>query len=266
MTMKPAAALLAAGHVVPSAAVTLLTAALGVAIGLDIGSLAVLTLALFSGQLLIGWSNDLIDLDRDRQVGRTEKPLVSGDLTLPTARAAVAVAAVVCVVASLACGLAAGTVHLVFGVGFALAYNLGLKSTVMSWLPYFVAFGSLPVIVTLTADPNDLPPLWMIAVSGLLGVGGHLLNVAPDLGDDNATGVRGLPHILGARRIPYVAAVLLVGATAIAVIANSHLPWMWPGLAVVVVVALATMRGPGRVPLYGAMAIAAVDVVMLVLA
>src|ERR1700748_1381489 len=102
MATNPAATLLAAGHVVPSSAVTLLTTALGIAVGLDVGSLAVLAIALFSGQLLIGWSNDLIDRARDRQVGRTEKPLVSGDLGLTTARAAVAVAAVVCVVASMA--------------------------------------------------------------------------------------------------------------------------------------------------------------------
>src|SRR3712207_7375206 len=34
-----------------------------------------------------------------------------------------------------------------------------------------------------------------------LGVGAHLLNVLPDLEDDAATGVRGLPHVLGPRRI-----------------------------------------------------------------
>jgi 4-hydroxybenzoate polyprenyltransferase len=176
----------------------------------------------------------------------------------------VALAGIVCVVASLACGLAAGLVHLVLGVGSALAYNSALKSTVFSWLPYFVAFGSLPVVVTLTADPPDLPPLWMIAVAGLLGVGAHLLNVVPDLDDDADTGIQGLPHLLGARRIPFVAAVLLVGATAIAVVANTQMPWLWAGLGVVVVIAMVTMRAPGRAPFYGAIAIAAVDVTMLV--
>jgi 4-hydroxybenzoate polyprenyltransferase len=117
----------------------------------------------------------------------------------------------------------------------------------------------------LTADPSRLPPVWMVAVSGLLGVGAHLLNVVPDLGDDAATGIQGLPHLLGARRIPFVAAGLLVGATAIAVVANAHVPWLWAGLGGVVVIALATMRAPGRAPFYGAIVIAAVDVTMLVL-
>ncbi|WP_231373543.1 UbiA family prenyltransferase [Nocardia sp. 348MFTsu5.1] len=254
-----------AGHTIPAAAVTLLTAAVGVAEDLEIGSIAILMVAVFSGQLVVGWTNDLIDRERDRQVGRTDKPLASGDLSPTTAVVAVGVAGVVCVVASLACGLAAAAVHLVLGIGSALAYNAGLKSTYLSWLPYFVAFGSLPVVVTLTADPTYLPPVWMIAVSGLLGVGAHLLNVMPDLDDDAATGITGLPHRLGARRIPGVAAGLLIGATAIAVVANSQVMWLWIGLGVVVVIALTTMRRSGRAPFYGAIAIAGVDVTMLLL-
>ena len=42
---------------------------------------------------------------------------------------------------SLASGLLAGLAHLV-GVAAAWAYNLGLKSTRISWVPYAVAFGS----------------------------------------------------------------------------------------------------------------------------
>jgi 4-hydroxybenzoate polyprenyltransferase len=258
-------ALVGAAHAVPAVAVTLLTAAVAVASDVDAGSIGVLMVAVFSGQLIVGWTNDLLDRDRDRQVGRTDKPLANGTLGPRAVTVAVALTGVVCVVASLACGLAAGLVHLVLGVGSALAYNTALKSTVLSWLPYFVAFGSLPVVVTLTADPPDLPPVWLIAVSGLLGVGAHLLNVVPDLGDDAATGVQGLPHLLGARRIPVVAAVLLIGATAIAVVANTQMPWLWVGLGVVVVIAFVTMRAPGRAPFYGAIAIAAVDVTMLVL-
>ncbi|HEY9311507.1 UbiA family prenyltransferase [Williamsia sp.] len=263
--MKTATALVVAGHAIPAVAVTVLTAAVGVTVELDPRSIAVLMVAVFSGQLVVGWTNDLIDRERDRQVGRTDKPLATGDLSPKTAVEAVALAGIVCVAASFACGLPAALVHLLLGVGSALAYNTGLKSTVLSWLPYFVAFGSLPVVVTLTADPSHLPPAWMIAVSGLLGTGAHLLNVMPDLADDAATGVRGLPHLLGARRLPYVAGVLLVGASAIAVLANSQLLWMWAGLVVVIVIALVTMRGTGRVPFYGAIAIAGIDVTMLVL-
>ena len=44
----------------------------------------------------------------------------------------------------------------------------------------------------------------------------HLTNVLPDLEDDAATGVRGLPHRLGPRASAVVAAVaLIVGAVAV---------------------------------------------------
>ena len=83
-------------------------------------------------------------------------------------------------------------------VAAAWAYNLGLKSTVWSWVPYAVAFGGLTVFVALADDAA--PPWWWPVGAALLGVGAHLLNVLPDLDDDAATGVRGLPHRLGPRR------------------------------------------------------------------
>ena len=45
------------------------------------------------------------------------------------------------------------------------------------------------------------PPAWMMATGAVLGVGAHLLNALPDLADDDATGVRGLPQRLGAGRV-----------------------------------------------------------------
>ena len=58
----------------------------------------------------------------------------------------------------------------------------------------------------------------MAAAGALLGVGAHLVNVLPDLADDAATGVRGLPHRLGARRSSVLAAAVLVGATVVIVV------------------------------------------------
>ena len=100
-------------------------------------------LAVLAGQLSVGWSNDLLDEARDRAVGRPDKPLAAGDLGTATVRAACAVAVVATVVLSLACGLFAGSVHLLC-VASAWAYNAGLKSTVWSWVLYAVLFRGLP--------------------------------------------------------------------------------------------------------------------------
>lgn len=256
--------LLRAAHAGPAAAVTLLTALLATAQGTEPRQACLVVLAVLAGQLSIGWGNDLVDAGRDRSSGRTDKPLATGAVSTRTVAAACAVALASCVVLSLACGWAAGAVHLVC-VAMAWAYNLGLKTTIWSWLPYAVSFGGLTVFVAL-AD-SDTAPWWWVAGAALLGVGAHLLNVLPDLDDDEATGIRGLPHRLGRDRIAPVAAVVLLGASAVILIGGS------PGAAIalpagilVLVLGGVVVAGSGRAPFVSAIAIALVDTVALVTA
>jgi len=262
----PVRALLSASHPGPSVAVTALTFVLSVAVGHGVGRALLVAAAVAAGQLTIGWSNDLIDLAADRQVHRTDKPVARGDVEPGAVRAAIAVAGVACVVLSVLCGPASAAVHLLAGVGSGWAYNLGVKATPWSWLPYAVAFGGLPVFVSLTEDADQIPPLWLPVAGALLGVGAHFVNVLPDLADDAATGVRGLPHRLGARWSPVVAAAVLVTAAVVIVVgAPVH-------SAVVAVVALVVTAGlaavalfaHGRAPFRAAIAMALVDVAMLV--
>ncbi|MGU3290824.1 UbiA family prenyltransferase [Williamsia sp. M5A3_1d] len=263
--MVNAVALARAGHLTPAVAVTALSTVLA-ATG-DVAPVVVVALAIavFSGQLVVGWTNDLIDRDTDIAVHRTDKPLVVGTVTRRTVVTATVIAAGVSVVASLLCGVAAGTVHLVAGVGAALAYNLGVKRTLFSWVPYLVAFGSVPIAVGLASRSGDLPPAWVVAMAALLGVGAHLLNVFPDLEDDAASGIAGLPHRLGHNRIPTIAAALLVGATVIGVVATDRGVWQWVVFGVVVVVAAVCTRGPGRTPFYATMLIAGIDLTLIVI-
>jgi 4-hydroxybenzoate polyprenyltransferase len=254
----------AAAHIGPGLAVTVLAGLLAAAQGLEPGRAALAVGAVLAGQLSIGWSNDLIDLPRDRRTGRADKPLVAGAVSVRAVRAACAVAVLVCVVLSLACGVAAGLVHLAC-VGAGWAYNLGLKSTVWSWLPYAVAFGGLTVFVAL-AD-SDVPPWWWPVGGALLGVGAHLLNVLPDLDDDAATGVRGLPHRLGRRWIAPVAAAVMVTATAVVLLGGSPPPVLAVVAgAVVLVLAAVVVASGGRRPFVAAIGIALVDAAMLVVA
>ncbi|UNX54776.1 UbiA family prenyltransferase [Georgenia sp. TF02-10] len=261
-----AGALLRASHLAPTLAVTTVAALLAAAAGLSPRTGAVLTLAVLAGQLSIGWSNDLLDADRDARVGRRDKPLVTGALSRRLVRRSVAAALVVCVVASLAVGLAAGLVHLL-AVAAGWAYNLRLKGTLLSWLPYTVAFGALPTLAWLAQDPARLPPGWMVAAGSLLGAGAHLVNVVPDLADDAATGVRGLPHRLGARRSVLLALACLTAASAVAVLgpAGPTPGWAWAVLAMVGLLAAVAVRAGGRALFRAAMGIALLDVVMLVL-
>ena len=74
-------ALIRASHPGPTVAVTALTALLAAAAGHGLRTGLVVTAAVAAGQLTIGWSNDVIDADRDQQVGRIDKPVARGEVS-----------------------------------------------------------------------------------------------------------------------------------------------------------------------------------------
>lgn len=271
--MSQLTALMVTAHAGPGIAVTTLVGLLSLSLGPPpAGTFVAIVVAVGSGQAVVGWTNDLLDAPRDRVVERTDKPLATGAVETSTVRRCVAVAGAICVASSLACGVVPGLVHLLAGVGSALAYNLVLKSTPMSWLPYTVAFGSLPVVVSLTVV-DAMPAGWMIAVGALLGFGAHLLNVLPDLADDAATDVHGLAHRLPERMIAPIAAGTLLLASIIGVVGSNILGrggalTVLGGAALVAVVALALLATVtrGRTPFAAAVAIAVVDALVLVIA
>ncbi|GAA4685237.1 UbiA family prenyltransferase [Nocardioides nanhaiensis] len=268
----PALAAVAAGlarscHPGPTVAVTALASLLAASRDLDAGRVALVAAAVLTGQLSIGWGNDLLDRHRDHAVGRTDKPLATGELPVPVARTAVALAVAATVALSLACGIVAGLVHLGC-VAAGWAYDLGVKATSWSWLPYATAFGGLPVFVVLAAPGVAAPPWWLPLGGALLGVGAHLLNALPDLDDDLATGVRGLPHRLGGRRSAVAAVVaLLVATLVIALGAAGAAPWLRVAvLTAAAALAVVTLTTHGRTPFRAAIGIAALAVVLLVMA
>lgn len=257
--------LVRATHPGPTVVVTTVAVLLAVAVDVGAGATTLLALAVLTGQLTVGWSNDLLDAGRDRAVGRTDKPLVTGEVSARTTAVALVLAVVTCAAFSLALGPWPALVHLGFLL-CAWSYNLGLKSTPWSPLPYALAFGTLPALVWLVGTPPALAPWWALACGALLGVGAHLVNVLPDLADDAATGVRGLPHRLGARASGVLAGVVLLAGSVVVVLGPpAPVPvWAWGALALAAVLAAACATRPGRLPFYAAMSVALLDVVVLV--
>lgn len=208
---------MAAAHPGPSTAVTVVAALLGAGVGLDYGPLALFVLAVLSGQLSVGWSNDALDASRDRASGRTDKPAATGAVTPRTLWWAAAASGAASVV--LSGWLGAGAVHLLLPAA-GWAYNLGVKGTWFSGAAYAVGFAALPAAPYLMLSGSPAPPWWAPTAGALLGVGAHVANVLPDLIDDQATGVRGLPHRLGVR--PSIA--LMTGALFAAVVVTAFGP------------------------------------------
>lgn len=263
-----ARALVRAAHPGPTLAVTAIATALAVAVGRGPPGTLLVALTVLSGQLSIGWCNDLVDRDRDRRSARADKPLATGALPPAAVAWACAAASVACVPLSLANGVAAGLAHLVL-VGSGWAYNLGVKRTVASPLPYAVSFGLLPAVVTLGLPGSPWPPSWAILGGSLLGVGAHGVNVLPDFEEDLATGVRGLPQRLGRPATRIGAAGVLLTASVVLAVGPGRLDLVAvAGLLAVGVALVAGVAAPGparsRAPFTVAVVVAVVDVALLV--
>lgn len=266
-----AAGLVRACHPEPVVAVTVLVTALAAASGRGAGGCVLVACAVLAGQLSVGWCNDLVDAGRDAAVGRHDKPLVAGLVDARTVAVAAGVALVLCVPLSLASGAAAGLAHLI-GVAAAWGYNLGVKRTFVSWLPYALGFGLLPAFVTLGLPGRPWPPAWSVAAGALLGVGAHFANVLPDIDGDLASGVRGLPQRLGRRRVRVLVPVPLFAAAAVLVFGPpgpvGRAGWGALALTGVLAVATAVPAAAGsrsRLPFLAALLTAAVAVALLIL-
>ncbi len=253
-----------AAHPLPALVVTGIAAGLAVGVGWSTGAVLVITAAVLAGQLSVGWLNDLVDAGRDAAVGRRDKPVVSGRVSVPVVRTSFVVAAPGAVVLCLPVGLPAAGAHLA-ALASAWAYDLGLKSTPLSVLPYAVSFGILPAVVTLGLPGAPLPPVWLIAAAACLGCAAHFVNVLPDLHDDAVTGVRGLPHRLGPDLCRLVSAVLVLAASALLVFGPDGAPTPVGTAALPVSLALvgAGVLGGPRSGFRAVLLVAALDVVLL---
>ncbi|MFI6833553.1 UbiA family prenyltransferase [Kribbella sp. NPDC050241] len=250
-------------HPGPTIAVTAFVTATAWSAGRNPAGCLLVAATILTGHLSIGWSNDAIDAARDTIVNRQDKPVVRGLVSRRTLEVAAGIALVVTIPVSLANGIAAGLMHLLF-VACAWAYNLGLKSTAISWLPYAVAFGALPSFVTL-GTAGTWAPWWATVATALLGVGAHLANVVPDMADDLATGVRGWPQRLG-RYARLLAPLPLALATGLLVIAPAGPVGVVGWIALVVVAGLLAVILLWRnAPFLVTIAVAAVSVITLMI-
>ena len=263
-------ALVMASHPGPSLAITVMATVLA-AEAAPRGLGPVLTApAMLAGQLSVGWSNDACDAARDIAAGRTDKPVVRGEVSVRS----LWLAAFISLAAGLALSAAISLVTLgllALLVGAAWAYNLGLKSTPWSGLMYLLGFGPLPAYAASTLPGQPAPRFWVCVAAALVGLGGHFANVLPDLAADLRSGVRGLPQLVAARWGPgaarAAALVLLLSASAL-LVAEASPARRWiavAGLVCCCALAIVGALGRGRTPFRAALAIAGTDVVVFAL-
>jgi len=168
-----------------------------------------IAIAILAGQCVVGWTNELVDYPLDSAATRSNKPLVAGLITTNQLRIAITITLLAALLLSLVSplGVIGTLVHALLLLS-ATAYNLYLKKTVLSVLPYVISFGGLPWAVYLSAGKN--PPLWLYLGFILLSSAFHFLNVLKDLEMDISQGVLGLPQRVGKRASLVIAALLVV--------------------------------------------------------
>ena len=211
--------------------------------------LALLAGLLICNQYAAGALNDAVDAEADAAANRG-KPIQRGVIS----RRAVATAAVVAGVASLGFGLALGPatfVLAVVGLACAWSYDLWLKGTIFSALPFAVAVPVVPLFGYGAA--GRFPPVlwWAWPIGALLAVATHLADALPDVERDRATGVRGLATRLGVGRAAAVAAACYAAAVVMALVsglAAGDRPVVVAGAALATALGLAALpvgaRGP----------------------
>lgn len=213
--MRKVRGLLKASHFIPSLIVSSIAFVFGVHYWWE-GPAYVIAFTVFTGQLVVGWSNDLYDFADDQKHQRMNKPLVSGVITEKYLRSWLIFMVPFSFLANILgpLGFKGGLLYWL-GIGFGVAYNFYFKFTFLSPLPFAFAFAILPSCIAISKDVT--PPLWMWLGGALLGCAAHFINVLKDLEQDRQSEIRGLPQILGKKASIAIAVVLSVIAAALVV-------------------------------------------------
>lgn len=187
-------------------------------------------------QFGIGATNDVVDAPRDAGL-KAGKPIPAGVVSRRAAAAVATIAAGGGLALAAAAGVQVlGLSVLVLGVG--LAYDLRLKGTAWSWLPFAVGIPILPVYGWLGAT-GSVPELFTVLVPVAVAAGAALAiaNSLVDVERDTAAGVGSIAARLGLDRAWEVGAALVAGIILAALISALA----WRGVAAVAIVAVAAL-------------------------
>lgn len=178
---------------------------------------------MLGAQSAIGVANDYVDRELDAAT-KPWKPIAAGLVSLRTA--ALLAFGLIAATAAVAATLGRGSFALVMlGMACGLAYDVRLKRSLLSAVPYMVAIPTLPLWVWVTLGVWDPVLWWLLPLGGFIGLALHLANTLPDLESDASRGVAGLAHRLGARRSMLLACMSFAGALALSAVLAVRVPY-----------------------------------------
>lgn len=185
-------------HPFPSLVVTVVTVAMAFFADStpDISILIPLGIGMLCYQFAIGVANDLVDALDDIHT----KPWKAIPREIISRRVAITLVAALAggglIVTS---GLPGGAWFIgMAGLACGLAYDVQLKRTPFSWVPFAIAVPLIPTWVFVAFDAWDALLWWAFPLGAILGLALHLANQAPDVPRESH--LRGLAHRLGTER------------------------------------------------------------------
>ncbi len=205
--MKKLRGLLKASHFGPTLLVTAISFGFATYYWWE-GPAFVIAFGVFTGQLVVGWSNDLYDYQDDLRHDRQNKPLVAQSISQKTLQRWLRFMVPFSFIANLfgPLGIRGGLVYML-GIACGVAYNFYFKFSPLSPLPYAIAFAALPSSIAISKEIT--PPTWMWLGGALFGMAAHFINVIKDMKEDQVSQIRGLPQILGTKKSILAASVLI---------------------------------------------------------
>lgn len=203
-----------ASHPKQAALTALLVAVAAGLAGRPFGEVLLVAATVLTGQVILGWHNDLVDVQRDRRHQFPGKPIARGAVDSGSVWFALAIAVLLVVPLSVANGVIAAACHL-FIVGIAMVTNSGvLRRTRFSYLPWMASFALWPAFLSYGGvqgtETGDAPGILLTVLCALLGLGVHVLVSLPGLVTDNADGIRHFPLVVALRT--GAPRLLLIGA------------------------------------------------------
>lgn len=179
-------------------------------------------LVMFGAHGFIGALNDVVDREVDR--GRPEKAIAARRISVGAGVLAAAISATIGAAAAALLGTSTLAIAIV-GMCLGAAYDLGLKRSALSWIPFALGVALIPPFAWAVAEaPLPATIAWLSAASVCGGAALALQNGLADRAIDSAAGSRGVVVRLGDRRAAFVAALLHVGTFALVGVARDALP------------------------------------------
>ncbi len=211
--MKKLRGLLKASHFGPTLLVTAISFGFATHYWWE-GPAFVIAFGVFTGQLVVGWSNDLYDYQDDLRHDRQNKPLVAQSISKETLQRWLRFVVPFSFIANLLgpLGIKGGLVYML-GIACGVAYNFYFKFSPLSPLPYAIAFAALPSSIAISKEIT--PPTWMWLGGALFGMAAHFVNVIKDMKEDQVSEIRGLPQRLGTKYSIFAALILILLGLAI---------------------------------------------------